>query len=102
MICGHEIESLKPFTVSEITALSDNKFQSLMVLGKNEFLYISVLVLITLICLLCPDLDSLVLNTMCLVAGIATRMILKLCSLLRCARGFHPSSFIIDVTLPVL
>ena len=42
----------------------DNEFQSLMVLGKNKFLYISVLVVITLICLLCPDLDGLVLNTM--------------------------------------
>ena len=50
--------------MSEFTALSDNEFQSLMVLRKNEFLYISVLVVITLICLLCPDLDGLVLNTM--------------------------------------
>ena len=32
------MESLKPFTVSEFTALSDNEFQSLMVLRKNEFL----------------------------------------------------------------
>ena len=28
--------------MSEFTALSDNEFQSLMVLGKNELLYISV------------------------------------------------------------
>ena len=50
--------------MSEFTALSDNEFQSLKVLGENEFLYISVLAVITSICLLCPDLDGLVLNTM--------------------------------------
>ena len=43
----------------EFTALSENEFQSLMVL-----LYISVLVVITVMCLLCPDLDCLVLITM--------------------------------------
>ena len=49
--------SLKPFTVSKYTAISDNKFQYLMVLGKKEFLYISMLVVIISIRLLCPDLD---------------------------------------------
>ena len=63
-------------------------------------LYMSVLVAITLICLLCPDLDGLVLNDVRSVAGIATRPLMILKSNVNLfswsTRGFHPSSFIID------
>ena len=51
--------------MSEFTALAYKEFQSLIVPGKNEFIYISEFVAITLICLLYPDLiDGLVLNAM--------------------------------------
>ena len=42
--------------------LFGNKFQSLIVQGKNEFLYISLSVAMTLICLLCQGLGGLVLK----------------------------------------
>ena len=56
--------SLKLSTVSDFMALSGNKFQSLMVLGKNEFLNISVFVAMILICWLCPVLDGRLLKAM--------------------------------------
>ena len=58
------MELLKLFTVPELTALSGSRFQSLIVRGENEFLYISLSVAMTLICLLCLDLGGLVLKAM--------------------------------------
>ena len=59
------MELLKLFTVSEFTALSGSRFQYLIVWGGgDEFLYISLSVAMTLICLLCRDLGGLVLKAM--------------------------------------
>ena len=58
------MELLKLFTVPKFTALSGSRFQSLIVRGENEFLYISLSVAMTLICLLCLDLGGLVLKAM--------------------------------------
>jgi hypothetical protein len=53
-----EIAALKPSTVLLVMALSVSVVQSFPVLGKKEYLYISVVAESTLICLLLDVLDG--------------------------------------------
>ena len=59
------VRCLKLSTVSQSIALCGNMFQSLIVLGKKEFLFTSESALSIFNCLLCLCLDLLLLYEMC-------------------------------------
>ena len=91
-------------TLWQLISVSLRLFQSFIVLGKNEYLYVSIKGVFGINCWLCFR-EGLLLKDMNSVGGMATALcsilniIVRRWSLLLLCRGVHPRLFIMSVTL---